>query len=130
MRRLRRLSLLLLLLISGGWLLGEGMAVYDNYQQAKYRSAWIDEGVGSTSYVLSGTQWLEFEIPEKHQVIRVLSNASLKPGQWALEDENYHYQIEYQIVDGDGKVLSESLYYLRSHVSQPKEDEQIGRAHV
>ncbi|VAX09264.1 hypothetical protein MNBD_GAMMA26-707, partial [hydrothermal vent metagenome] len=127
MRRLRRLGLLLLLLISGGWLLGEGMTFYDNYQQAKYRSAWIDQGIGSTSYVLSRTQWLEFEIPEQHQVVRVLSNASLKPEQWELEDENYHYQIEYQILDGDGKVLSESLYYLRSHVSQPKEDEQLGK---
>ncbi len=127
MRRLRRLTLLLLLLISGGWLLGEGMTIYDNYQQAKYRSAWIDEGIGSTSYVLRGSQWLEFEIPEQHQVIRLLSNASLKPGQWALEDEHYHYQIEYQIIDGDGEVLLESLYHLRSHVSQPKEDQQLGR---
>ncbi len=126
MRRLRRLIIGLLLLTSGGWLLLEAWAVYDNYQQAKYRSAWIDQGVSSTGYVLTEQSWLEFEIPDQQPVIRVLSNASLRHDQWVMEDEKYHYQIEYQILDDEGNVLSESLYYQRSHVSQPKEDELLG----
>lgn len=127
MRRLRRLILLLLLCAFTWWLVGEALRFYQGYQQAQYRSEWIEQGVGSVGFVLTEKQWLEFDIPDQQSVIRILSNASLIHEEWELEDQEYPYVIEYQLLDDDGQLLSEVLYHHRSHVSQPKEDELLGK---
>ncbi len=67
-----------------------------------------------TVYVLERQDWTEFPLLPSIQLIKVLSNASV-PRALSLNSElEWRYVLQYQILDKEGKLLTERNYHHRT----------------
>lgn len=110
MRWMRWLMLLLLL----PWLIWQGYDFYRNLMMAELSDKGIEFAHLSQAYIVSDTEWTEFTLSKNKPVIRVLSNASLRPEYSVLPDKVWKYAFQYQLLSASGELLFEHVYHHRS----------------
>jgi len=65
-------------------------------------------------YVLDQEHWTEFPILSKHQLLKVVSNASIPRANTLNLEDNWQYALNYQILDQNGNLLVERCYHHRT----------------
>ncbi len=91
----------------------------------------LEEAEISQTFVINGDDWLRFRLPQRGNIVRVLTTASvlrpvpevdatsIRPG--------WRYSLEYRIVDSAGKVLREAPFHFRTHVTEYEVPESTRR---
>ena len=72
----------------------------------------------SLVYVLSKDKWTEFSIPKGSPSLRVVTNATLPNSIRVDPTSSWPYVLQYEFLDGSGKVLLQRDYAYRASVRQ------------
>lgn len=78
----------------------------------------LSEAVAETVYLLEERRWLEFSTTSQGDYLKVVSNASLAPTATIPVDAGWPYAVEYQLLDGAGRVLKTGVHHQRATVSE------------
>ena len=79
--------------------------------------AMAPEAAVSIAYELDRKRWTSYAIPEGRNPIRIISNASLPPDfrkRRFPPEQEWHYAIQYQVLDSSGAVIEERVYHHRT----------------
>lgn len=68
----------------------------------------------STAYLLDKEHWLEFVVSGHGDLIKVLSNANILKRDQHEIDRIWNYALDYQLLDGAGRMIEERRYHHRS----------------
>ena len=75
----------------------------------------------SLVYVLSKDKWTEFSIPKGSPSLRVVTNATLPNSILVDPTSSWPYVLQYEFLDGSGKLLLQRDYSYRS------EERRVGK---
>jgi hypothetical protein len=86
----------------------------------------IEDTVRSTAYPLSGTRWLEFDLPSQAVGLRLLTNAAVSDRQLPPLSEQrprrgWQYAVDYQLIDDRGQIVEQQSYHFRTRMSHGQE---------
>ncbi len=117
MKRLFFLLFLLLLslgLLRPGWW-HRAVVLVEEWEQAKEdeEPGEIPDSRVGISYVLDAKRWTTYPLPPVGEVIRSLSRANFHPDVSTLSEQGEAYALEYQVLDGEGRILRSRLYHYR-----------------
>ena len=79
--------------------------------------ALLAQAIIRIAYALPEQNWLEFNLIGNGQVVRVLSNAGIKPDAPLPAEPEFSYTLRYQLLGTENSLLSEQTYTHRSHIS-------------
>ncbi len=88
----------------------ERYQVGSNQLQAKPTS-------NSLVYPVKPEQWINFNIPEGVQQLKIISNAHIKRPDTLTIEDNWTYVLRYQLIDHYDQVIVDSLYHQRSRLT-------------
>jgi hypothetical protein len=123
MRRLSWAILLLVALSLAAWLaweqLGALVLISGSDRALQKRIAMSDS---SLAYVLGKDRWTEFNIPRGTPSLRVVSNATLPSGENVDAAAGWPYVLQYEFLDGGGKLLFQRDYAYRASLRQYQDE--------
>lgn len=69
-------------------------------------------------YTLEQDRWLTFKIRGWDEDLQVVSNGTVAASRPQNPFENWHYALEYQVLDPQGAVLRHKVYHHRAHLDR------------
>lgn len=78
----------------------------------------LAEAVAETVYLLEERRWLEFSAASQGDYLKVVSNANLAPTTVIPVDAGWPYALEYQLLDGAGRVLKTAVHHQHATISE------------
>lgn len=85
----------------------------------------VPDAVISITSELDRQRWTSYTLPEGRNPIRILSNAGLPPEYRKRRfppELEWHYAIEYQVLDGNGAILDSRIYHHRTKLRLYKDN--------
>lgn len=124
-RFLGRLGIGLLIFGVSGWVIWTLWPTLETWRQrfdpsgeASAALARLANTQSSAVYKLDPQRWVEFSIPSQESLIKIVSNANLEAQAATQPDGEWLYALRYQLVDGAGRVLQETVYHHRTAISR------------
>ncbi|SFR50503.1 hypothetical protein SAMN05216203_0972 [Marinobacter daqiaonensis] len=118
MRVLGRLLLLLLLVVAATFLYKPLRSLFEVPPPAPAVTQQLDlTARPSTVYFLAEHEWLTFPVISQAARLRILTHAGAAPDTGL--DAPMRYALEYELVDGKGRVLNEGRYVHETQIPQP-----------
>lgn len=114
--------LLMILYVSLPILKHEGRAWTQRYQAGRMHKS-SGSVSSSLAYLVRPGKWLTFNLVEGTKQLRIISNGHIhKPDNISVKDD-WKYILRYQLVDKDGKVITDEQYHQRTRLTSYRDQQ-------
>ena len=84
----------------------------------KIRDVDMDDIRVNKAYIFDKSKWMLFPIDSTVTRIRIVTNANLEPTVKSAYDDEWNYQIQYQILDNNKNILIDRTYYQNTRTAK------------